>query len=66
VIAYIYEDDVLATILDLLVCDGDSSRHTAKLLMNPQYHFGGVAVGEGAPSQPRLVVMQFVSEAWTE
>lgn len=39
---------------------------SAKLLMNPQYKYGGVAVGDAKPGQPRLVVMQFVSESWTE
>ncbi len=63
VIAYVYEDDVQATVLDLLVCDGDNTRHTAKLLLNPKYQFAGIACGEGSP---KLVVMQFVTESWSD
>ena len=56
----------MATLLDLLVCDGDSSRHTANLLMNPEYKFGGAAVGNAPSGQPKLVVMQFVSVQWND
>jgi hypothetical protein len=67
VIAYVYEDDVVATVLDLLVCDGDASRHTAGLLLNPEYRFAGVAVSAASGNNgPRLLVLQFVSESWQD
>lgn len=66
VIAFIYEDDVLATMQDLVVCDGDSSRHTAHLLLNPEYRFAGVSVGAQIKGQPRLLIMQFVTELWED
>jgi hypothetical protein len=56
---------VQASILDLLVCDGDSSRHTATLLLNPDYRFSGLAVSASG-SGPRLLVMQFVSDSWED
>ena len=65
VIAFIYEDDVMATLLDLIVCDGDKSRHTAELLRNGDYRYAGVAVSR--PSKgPRLLVLQFVTDEWTD
>lgn len=65
VIAYIYEDDVLATIMDLIVCDGDKTRHTAGLLRNADYKFGGLAIS--SPDKgPCLVVLQFVTEEWQD
>jgi hypothetical protein len=67
IIAAIYEDDGLATVLDLLVCDGDSSRHTCKLLTDPKYKVAGLAVGDApAKGQPRWMVLQLVSESWID
>jgi hypothetical protein len=66
VIAYVYEDDVAATVLDLLVCDGDKTRHTAHLLLNAEYRFAGAALSSPAAGAPRLLVMQFVSDSWVD
>ena len=56
-----YDEDAVEMLLDLLVCDGDSSRHTRNLLLNPDYQIAGVGVGTG---NPQLAVVMLVSESW--